>query len=232
MKTTQKGVLLGFLLTAAAVGSVPAADFGTFNNIISPGNILISGSFGLGAFYPVMLSTKDSTLLGGALAVDYALPFAALTVGGEIGFSNAPLKSSAGSDPKLSVGLIPILLRVGYHPNLDVRNLDVYILGKVGYGFGFWSGDDYEKDEATHPHGFVYGVDIGARYFFGQRFGVFAEVGYEHYYLDYEYNLGAELGKLKWSAYANKFLTLGITIKLGDNNNNRTQADDEFTYDL
>jgi hypothetical protein len=61
---------------------------------------------------------------------------------------------------------LPLLLRVGYHPDIGVKNLNLYLLGKAGYTlFGY--------------SGFAFGFDLGVRYFFMPAFAVFAELGYE-----------------------------------------------------
>lgn len=200
------------MLAVITIGSVSALDFGK-SDAVPPGSLLISGSFELGTFYPVIVGTTDSTLLGGDIAVDYALPFAALTVGASVGFSGAPVKVVLGDDPKLSLGEIPIIVRIGYHPDFGIKNLDIYALGKIGFGIGFWSGDD-KDDDTTNPMGLIYGFDLGVRYFFTPSIGVFAEGGYEYAFLDYEYK-SDWLGTVKTAAYHNRFVSVGVTFKLG-----------------
>ena len=68
-------------------------------------------------------------------------------------------------------------VRASYHFNFNVEGLDPYLGVLLGY--------NYAKAETTgamnfaaDAGGLVYGGHAGARYFFSQKFGVFAEVGY------------------------------------------------------
>jgi hypothetical protein len=216
MKAIKKGILVSLVLAVVSVGSLSALDFAHGNDSIQPGNILISGAFGFGNFYPAITYSDISTLLGGTLAVEYTLPVAGLTVGVETGYlgSKVAYSSSINNAPDYGIGIIPLLARVGYHPDIGVHNLDVYAAAKVGYGLGFWVGSDASdiKDVASNPAGLGYGADVGVRYFFTKNIGVFAEGGYEYYFLDYTYDMGW-LGELDWAAYGNKFVSAGVTFK-------------------
>jgi len=57
--------------------------------------------------------------------------------------------------------------RFGYHFNWGVKNLDTYAVTTTGWIMGF----DYGG-------WFLFGVDIGARYFLNNWFGFWVEVGY------------------------------------------------------
>jgi hypothetical protein len=218
--------LLGIVLFSAVLAvSTFAVDLRSFPSPIEKGSILINGGFGIGTTFigtSAYTTARDfGALLGGYVAVDYALPINfALTVGGEIGFSGASAKDIGGVKAKMSIGVIPIMARVAWHPNFEVPNLDTYVLAKLGFALGFWGGDNgklYKTAGATNPGGFIYGFDVGARYFFTDSLGAFAEVGYERYFLShkYEYNIGGLLtGTVAIPAYANKFLTVGVTFKL------------------
>jgi hypothetical protein len=103
------------------------------------------------------------------------------------------------------------LARVAWHPNWEVKGLDTYILFKLGVGLGFWGGKD-KPDGITNPAGLSFSADLGCRYFFTDAIGAFLEFGYEYYFLSYEYKVGNY--SYKWSAFADKFITLGVTFKL------------------
>jgi hypothetical protein len=206
MKTRKIAAVI--ILAALVAGSASALDFTTFPSPIEKGCLLISPNIGLGSFYSGWAS---ETLFGGDVAVDYALPINfALTVGGELGFYGSKLGGFAGYDA--TVGLIPILGRVAWHPNWEVKGLDTYVMFKLGIGMGFWGGSD-KPDGITNPFGFSYSFNIGGRYFFTDMIGAFLEVGYEYYFLDYEYDLG-KLGTYTAHAFGDKFLTLGATFRL------------------
>jgi len=218
---TKKNLLCVLSACALTFGTAVSAfakpDFKSFPAPIGKNSFMLNAGFDLGEFYPVMIGASDSTLLGGTVSGDYALPINfALTLGLESGFLNAPVKAVIGDDPKLSTGVIPIFARVGWHPDWGVKNLDTYLLAKFGYGVGFWMGDD-KNDNWTNPAGIAYGFNVGLRYFFTNSFGAFIEGGYEYYFLDYEYEdeLWGVPYTVKTAAYANKFLTIGVTFKLG-----------------
>jgi hypothetical protein len=201
----MKKVLAVLVSAVIAVSAASAMDFGNFGGGIEKGDVLLSPGFGFGKSYETGYSTN---LLGGTLAADFALPAAALTVGLESGFLSATYDTFG---TKGGYGVIPILARVGYHPDLGVKNLDVYALAKIGFGIGFFTGDlkDWADDyNVSNPKGLVYGFDIGVRYFFAKHIGVFAEGGYEYYFLKYKEN-GYTYGD-----FAKKFIAAGVTFKL------------------
>ncbi|MDR2629332.1 MAG: hypothetical protein LBC60_00255 [Spirochaetaceae bacterium] len=200
-------VILTLALVLGVTVSAVSFDIKSFPDPIKQGDILLSGGFGLGVFYPERIDLTSSLLLGGSFAVEYALPINfALTVGGEVGFSGSKLKGLFDSDPETSLLEIPIIARVAWHPNWEVKNLDTYILAKFGYGIGIWAGD--QADYLKNPRGIIFGTNIGVRYFFIPALGAFAEGGYEYHFLNYENSYAT------FSAFAFKFLTLGVTFKL------------------
>jgi hypothetical protein len=215
---TNSKRLRGILVLALVLGIAAAGysfDAKTFPDPIQKGSILISPGFGLGTFFPGITGSSSSTLVGGSVAVDYALPINfALTVGGEIGFSGSKLESWAGHDPDSSFFGIPLIARVAWHPNWEVRNLDTYILAKLGYDIGFWGGDMGDAD-VKNPHGVVFGTNIGICYFFTPSIGAFFEGGYEYHFLRYKYNRGYGTSGT-WPAFGAKFITLGATFKVGN----------------
>jgi hypothetical protein len=193
-------VILALALVLGVTVGGFSFDVHSFPDPIGKGDFLISGGFGLGKLYPNYW--HSSALLGGSLAVEYALPINfALTVGGELGFSGSNLKGYSGYDSDISLLEIPVIARVAWHPNWEVKNLDTYVLAKIGYGFGVWAGDD----NWDNPNGFIFGTNIGVRYFFTQALGVFAEGGYEYHHLDSD--------GFAPSAFGVKFITLGLTLK-------------------
>ncbi|MFP3090475.1 hypothetical protein LQZ21_09135 [Treponema sp. TIM-1] len=201
-------LVLALVLGVTALGF--SFDIKSFPSPIQKGSILISGGFGLGLFYPAIAGAENSALVGGSVAVDYALPINfALTVGGEIGYSGSKLKSW-GNNSDASLGEIPIIARVAWHPNWEVNNLDTYVLVKFGYGIGFWGGDDL--DGLSNPHGVIFGTNLGFRYFFLPAFGAFLETGYEYHFLRFKTDFGG--WTTTWSAFGAKFLTLGVTLRL------------------
>jgi hypothetical protein len=210
-------MLRGILVLALVFGTAVAGfsfDGKTFPDPIQKGSILISPGFGLGTFWPGIAGSSNSTLVSGTVAVDYALPINfPLTVGGEICFSGSRVKSWGAYDPDSSFLGIPLIARAAWHPNWEVKNLDTYLLVKLGYDIGFWGGD--YGDIAENPHGVVFGTNIGIRYFFTSSIGAFVELGYEYHFLRWEYENHSAWGRGIWPAFGTKFLTLGVTFKAG-----------------
>jgi hypothetical protein len=204
----------GILALALIVGVTAwgfSFDVKSFPSPIQKNSVLISGGLAIGVFAPPD-EYKYSALFGGSVAVDYALPINfALTVGGEVGYSGGRLKADDddfGGD--ISLGEIPIAIRVAWHPNWEVSNLDTYALVKVGYGIGFWLGDDVEG--VKNPRGLIIGSNVGVRYFFIPALGVFLEGGYEFHFLRIETE--TPMGVITSTSYGLKFITLGVTWRL------------------
>jgi len=87
----------------------------------------------------------------------------------------------------LGLGLSPFIigeyaLRAGYHPDLGVKGLDAY----ANLSLGLWN---TFMIPLFIPQ---FGIHLGARYFFGQVLGAFAEVGW---------------------AYNANFVKLGVALK-------------------
>jgi hypothetical protein len=202
------GMIAALVLGVAAAGF--SFDVKSFPAPIQKGNFLISGGLGIGTFHPSVSSFgsgfSNSTFFGASIIVDYALPINfALTVGGETGFYGAKINSTFNNDNDAMLE-IPIIARVAWHPNWEIKNLDTYVLVKLGFGLGIFIGD--VGDNLKNPVGFIYGTNIGGRYFFTSNIGVFGELGYEGNYLSSR-NRG-----LTFFTYATKLLTLGVTFKL------------------
>lgn len=68
--------------------------------------------------------------------------------------------------------------RGSYHFDLGVENLDTYIGALLGYNIASakWTGTG--PGNAASAGGVIYGGHVGARYFFSEKIGVFAEGGY------------------------------------------------------
>jgi hypothetical protein len=172
----------GFLRTAAFAalftGLVAAAS----------AQVTVSGGFALSSVeVKGMDADMDSEIgFGGNIFVDYLLPIGIpMSLGFEVGYDTASL----GNAYYEIVGYaIPLLLRVAYHFDL-MANLDLYLVGKVGYvlGGGTEKYDGYEDTE-DGINGLGFGFDVGAAYYFTPRVGVFAEAGFERYSLEKDFD--------------------------------------------
>ncbi|MDL2229311.1 porin family protein [Treponema sp. OttesenSCG-928-L16] len=163
--------VLVLVLMAGAV-SVFAIDLTSYPVGTEAGDFMINIGAGFG-------SVRDGNMMVPPLSasVDYNLPIAGLPfyVGGIFGFAMAD-RSAGGYD--FTYTTFAFGGRFGYHFNWGVENLDTYAGVVLGYEMYRtkveWSGND-ESDSDGY---FLWGVDIGVRYFFTPVIGVFAEVGY------------------------------------------------------
>jgi len=78
----------------------------------------------------------------------------------------------------LGMGLSPLVigeyaLRAGYHPDIGIKNLDLYANFTLGFTSVLFIPGVHVNGNRT-----AIGAHWGGRYFFGPRFGAFAEAGY------------------------------------------------------
>ena len=171
------------------------------------GSFILGAGFNLGLFQPTLDGIGDTLLMGGRLHADYAVS-QWLSIGLESGFSAAKI-----SDSDFAAGIVPILARVAWHP-FSLQNLDPYIAGKAGYGVGFWVQEDDDRNWTDPCGGFVWGINVGLRYFFTQFVGIFLEAGYECQSFGWEHS-GMKTPKWEDSANGRTYATLGLSVKLG-----------------
>jgi hypothetical protein len=114
-------------------------------------------------------------------SVDYALPIGGIpfTVGGFFGFTARRDERFYGDYKYTGYAFGG---RFGYHPDLGVKNLNVYAVG--GLGWYIFKGVYESKGGYSYPYTdedystFYFSADIGVRYFFTNNVGIFAEVGW------------------------------------------------------
>jgi hypothetical protein len=230
----NKCFVVGMLVVVLTFGTAASAFSAGFPSPIESGDILINGGFGIGMYgftFKVdvlgqSVVYENPLLLGGYVSVDYALPINfPLTVGLEIGFSGASIEGVPHpyiDAPGGGLGFIPILARAAWHPDFGVENLDPFFMFKMGYGFGWLSGDFADRVKPEGPSGFGIGIMIGARYFFTSNIGAFVEAGYERFFASFDYDTGTiPVGGSttthlfgSWDSPVQRFVTLGITYKL------------------
>jgi hypothetical protein len=181
------------------------------------GQVTVSGGFALSnmtAESDYGYSVEGDIGIGGNIYADYLLPISIpLSLGVEVGVDSSKFTTSTTEDTVLA---IPLLARVAYHFDLFPK-LDLYVVGKIGYAFGIWSGDsrDYlEKDlngNIEEAGGLAFGFDVGAAYYFTSVIGAFAEVGFDRYGLSAKasWNGGSEKLDVPFS----RFVTVGISAK-------------------
>jgi hypothetical protein len=208
-------MVLALLSTVFAAGVFAQVTVSAGLALSSIKNIEVSG----GGSVPVSTETG----IGGNLYADYLLPVGfPLSLGFEIGVDTGKFTikqaiynydTGVTSDANETMTVLPLLLRAAYHFDL-LANLDLYLVAKIGYAAGFWSGDLYDavKDDLGPIGGVAFGFDIGAAYYFTPVFGIFAEAGFDDYALEAKIS-GYNGADLTLKAPFNRFLTFGISTK-------------------
>jgi hypothetical protein len=188
--------------------------------------ITVSGGFALSSVSSIEISgfsaPIDSSIgYGGNLFVDYLLPVSIpMSLGFEIGVDSGSFTidglGNNGGDSEDTILAIPLLLRAAYHFDL-MPKLDLYIVGKIGYVFGSWSGDirdGAEEEGSVETIGGVgFGIDVGAAYYFNSKIGLFGELGFDGYMLETKLKYEEYGGSETLEAPFYRFLTLGVSVK-------------------
>jgi hypothetical protein len=191
---------------------------GAFAQVTVSGGLALSSLTGVklsGSFAGTSSPKVDSGIgIGGNVFVDYLLPIGLpLSLGAEIGIDGT--KFTIESWGEETVTAIPLLLRAAYHFDL-VPKLDLYVVGKIGYVFGTWKGDQktwLEDNQVTVGSigGFGFGIDAGVAYYFNSTMGAFAEVGFDDYMLKSKLS-GFGISETLDAPF-HRFLTAGISAK-------------------
>jgi hypothetical protein len=152
----MKKSILVLVLAGVLAGGGWALDFTKLPDNLAKGNML--GSFGLG------FGSGPSNNAAHLGEIGLLLPAVIETDR----FIGGPFSLGAEVGMIFSNYTFPILARFGYHPNLGVENLNIYLLAKAGYNLSLvrWSS-------------FGFGFDLGVRYFFAPSTGIYAEFGYD-----------------------------------------------------
>jgi len=158
------------------------SDFAKYPSVTKPGNLLINVGVGFGGHM-----RNDRYNFGAdyiyvppmQIAVDYNAPLFGLPFffGGLFGYSGYGFKGNLYMD-EYYYSTIDLALRFGYHFNWGIDKLDTYAALKAG-----WSIFAGTNDYLPTAHGWlILGLNAGARFFFTNWFGIWAEVGIGSYY--------------------------------------------------
>ncbi|MDR0584609.1 MAG: outer membrane beta-barrel protein [Treponema sp.] len=189
-KSFLRAAIFAALFTALAAGA--------------SAQVTISGGFAVSSMEAKIGSySYDGDIgLGGNIFFDYLLPISVpLSLGFEAGYDTASLSDDEMGE--LSGYAIPLLLRAAYHFDL-MANLDLYLVGKVGYVLG---GGEERGQTEEDINGLGFGVDVGAAYYFTPRIGIFGEAGFERYSLE------KEISGYKYEFPFSRFVIIGLSTK-------------------
>jgi len=171
------------------------------------GSFMVNGGFNAGTLFANLNGVGNSLLMGGRLQFDYGIscPF---SIGLETGFSTAKVGRT-----DYSVGVMPIMARIAWHP-FTLGKWDPYLVGKAGYGIGFWMNEGNDFNWKDICGGFVWGANLGTRFFFTKSIGIFIEAGYECQCFDWDHP-GMMVGKWDDTADGRTFAIVGLSLKFG-----------------
>ena len=179
----KKGLILGALIAALAFGLTGPAfsQAQTWYNSYAPGidtnKLFINAGIGFG------FSTYDMGIPPISASVDFKLPVKVpITVGATAAFSTWKYEIPGFASMPPLIPAIPgadvvytnigFGARAAYHFNF-VKNLDVY--SGITLGYVVQSSNVDGQDGTSF---FLYGFNVGARYFFTKALGAYLEAGY------------------------------------------------------
>lgn len=163
----MKKVLLSAVITMCSVISLNAQSFAKNDNVAGV-NVGLGGSYGI----PISLSYER-----GVHDINKDM---SIGVGGLIGYGSSSEDFVGG---EWSYSNILIGARGSYHYT-GINKLDLFAGLTLGYDIvsAKWKGDGISVDGAE-ASGILWGLHAGARYYFNEKFGVNAELGYGLSYL-------------------------------------------------
>jgi hypothetical protein len=178
--------ILVLVLVGISTGKVFAQTwYDSYAPGIDSSNILINAGIGVG----LLTSGYDIGIPPISASVDFKVPIAApVTVGPLVAFASQTYSFSqniygAAYGYKFTYTNFAIGVRGMYHFNF-LKNLDAYAGLVLGYvissGKAEYTGEwgALGKTEPSNLSYFLWGVDVGARYFFTNNIGAYLELGY------------------------------------------------------
>lgn len=159
MKLNIKKLTLGLLIAGCCATAAMAQTYQKGDNLLNVG-IGLGGGFGT----PIGLSFEHgfTDKISGGAYVSYSSK-----------------KENLGGWGDYKYTYILTAARASYHFDFGVEKLDPYLGAILGYNVASakWTGTG-ASPAAASAGGVIYGGHAGARYFFSEKIGAFAEVGY------------------------------------------------------
>ena len=182
-KMVKKSLLVVALAAIAAGGAFAQERYNSYAPGIDKSKVLINAGVG----YGLLSSGYDMGIPPITVSADFKLPVAVpITVGPFLGIASRTFETKVYGDPgyKFTYTDIAIGVRGMYHFNF-AKNLDTYAGLVLGYVInsstaeytGNWP-SGFRKPDPTDYSYFLWGGNIGARYFFTNNIGAYLELGY------------------------------------------------------
>jgi hypothetical protein len=195
-----KKIALVVVMTMFGAGRIFAFNGTAYPGLINAKDWMISAGVGHGT--PIR---GDTVIPPITVSIDCALPLAGLplTLGALIGFTTSEYtRDYYGQqyDYKWDYTGLAVAGRLGYHPDLGLKHLNIFAniavgyysyTGKAKYNKGAWPGGLRKPDPDDSSRLYIV-FNLGARLFFTKNFGIFVDFGYS----------------------AMSFVDAGLTIKL------------------
>jgi hypothetical protein len=173
-----KKIVLVVVLAMIGAGGLFALNWQAFPTPIKEGAFMISPGIGFGTPLHGNMVIPPITV-----SLDYALPVGLpFTLGALGGFTTSEYKGQLAGVNTHTYDYTGIAIagRFGYHPDLGVKNLNIFInlaLGYYLYNATATYAGSYQPDHEDYSRLYL-GLNLGARYFFTNNIGVFLELGY------------------------------------------------------
>jgi hypothetical protein len=185
----KKIVIAVTLLVSLSVAQVFSDEDSKFPSSLESGDIIANVGIGQNS---LVLSERGGVLVLPplSLSVEYALPISVpLSVGATIGVATSKQNGGSGEGKFTHTwSVFSLGAKVSYHFNWAIRGLDTYtaltlgadiVSAKSEYKESAFSGEGAVRPSAgDDTTSFLFGLEIGARFFFNSHFGVFIEEGF------------------------------------------------------
>jgi hypothetical protein len=155
----------------------------TYPRAFPANNLTLSAGFGINT-----PTEGNMTIPPILLTADYALPIGGLpfSIGGIFGIYGSERRTPVLTNSYTQSWLyINFGARLGYHFNWGVDKLDTYALTTLGWTsysskatFEDWPAGIPKPVAEASTGAFLWGISVGARYFFAPNLGAFLEMGY------------------------------------------------------
>jgi len=165
------------LVLVVAGGFAFSADLMHYPLPLDGGNILVDVGLGWAVASASRAKIKIPPIV---LSAEYCLPSIPISVGGLIGFYQYEWKSPNVYPWVETWTYVTFGARANWHWNIDVSWLDLYTGAFAGFTSFSWASNIAPDGGYVKPSygGPAFGIQVGAHFYFSERVGAVAELGY------------------------------------------------------